>query len=175
MSKSPQFKFSRHSTANFKELRSTWLPCAVEINGSWRNFIIPIFMGDMKIIFWVKVTYIDVHWPPTSWVQGRKCHRDRASWWKFRGPQSGVKWVVHPLSRYLNFKNHDYFYNDDCDIYADDAKDSWGYFQFFHAKKFWGAHICGTLYEGWFSKMWDLPTGSSKSEFLLLSSICRPF
>ena len=50
---------------------SVTLPCAVKINGPWRNFIIPIFMGDMKIIFRVKVTYIDVHWPPTSWVRGR--------------------------------------------------------------------------------------------------------
>ena len=150
------------------------LPCAVKINAPWRNFISPIYIGDMKIIFGVKVTYIDVHWPPTSWVSRAKPHRDRASWWKFRWSRNGPKKVVHPNSRYLNFENHDFFYDNDSDTNADEAEDSWGNFQFFHKKSI-GMHICGTLYEGGFSKMWNTPTRSSKSEFLHLSSICGPF
>ena len=130
-------------------------------------------MGDIKIIFWVKVTYIDVHWPPTSWVWGRKCHRDRASWWKFRGPQNGVKWVVHPISRYLNFENHDFCYDEDPDTNADDAGDSWGNFHFFH-NKIIGMHISGTLYEGGLSKMWNRMARSPNVEFVPLSSILWP-
>ena len=108
------------------------LPCAVKINGPWRNFIIRIYMGDIKIIFGVKVTYIDVHRPPTSWVGRRKWYRDRAGWWKFRGSEYGVIWVVHPISRYLNFKNRDFLYENDLDANSDKAAHSWGNFLIFH-------------------------------------------
>ena len=36
-------------------------------------------MGDIKIIFGVKLTYIDVHRPPTSWVSTVHDHRDIGS------------------------------------------------------------------------------------------------
>ena len=56
-------------------------------------------MGDMKIIFGVKLAYIDVHRPPTSWVCTAHGHRDIGSGWKFRGSQNGVKKVVQRISR----------------------------------------------------------------------------
>ena len=48
-------------------------------------------MGDMKIIFGVKVTYIDVHRPPTSWVSTAFGHRDIGSLPKFRRPTN--EWI----------------------------------------------------------------------------------
>ena len=108
------------------------LPCAVKINGPWRNFIIWIFMGDIKIIFGVKVTYIDVHRPPTSWVGRRKWYRDRAEWWKYRGSEYEVIWVVQSISRYLNFENRDFLYENDFDTNFVKAAHSWGNFLIFH-------------------------------------------
>ena len=93
-------------------------------------------MRDIKIIFWVKVTYIDVLWPPTSWVERTWCHRDRASWWKFRGSQNRVKWAVQPISRYLNFKNSNFLYENNSDTNADEAGHSQGNSCFSH--KFFG-------------------------------------
>ena len=48
-------------------------------------------MGDMKIIFGVKLAHIDAHRPPTSWVCTAHGHRDIGSGWKFRVSQNGVK------------------------------------------------------------------------------------
>ena len=107
------------------------IPCAVKINGRWRKFIFWIFMGDIKIIFGVKVTYIDVHWPPTSWVWRTKCHRDRGSWWKFRGSPKRVIWAVWPNSRYLKIENRDFLNDNDFYDKTDDGWHSLGNFQFF--------------------------------------------
>ena len=81
-------------------------------------------MGDMKIIFGVKLTYIDVHRPPTSWVSTVHGHRDIGSGWKFRGSRYGVFWVVHRNSRYLNLENRDFLFNDEWDAKADTAEET---------------------------------------------------
>ena len=137
-------------------LDSHLLPCAVKINAPWRNFINPIFMRDMKIILGVKATYIDVHRPPTSWVCTVHGHRDIGSWPKFRGSHKPVISVVHPISRYLNFEIFDFLYENDFDANADDARQSWGNFQFFHEKKF-EMHMGGTLYDEQYSILWVFP------------------
>ena len=130
-------------------------------------------MRDIKIIFGVKATYIDVHRPPTSWVCTVHGHRDIGSWPKFRGSPKPLISVVHPISRYLKFEIFDFLYENDFDANADDAGQSWGNFQFFH-KKIFEMHMCGTRYEGEISKMWVFPQRSSKPEFLLLSSVFGP-
>ena len=76
-------------------------------------------MGDMKIIFGMKLAYIDVHRPPTSWVCTAHGHRDIGSGWKFRGSQNGVKKVVQRISRYLNLKIRDFPFNDEWDAKTD--------------------------------------------------------
>ena len=98
---------------------------------------------------------------------------DRASWWKFRGSAYEVISAVHPISRYLNFENRDFLYDDDSDINADEADHSWGNFLFFH-KNIIGMHISGTLYEEGFSKMWNKSAHSPISTFSLVPSICGP-
>ena len=124
--------FLMQHSGNHSRFPEKVVPCAVKINAPWRNFIIPIFMGDIKIIFGVKVTYIDVHRPPTSWVWRVKAYQDRPSWSIYGGSPKPPKKVVRPISRYLNLKILDFLYENDFDANADDAGQIWGNFQFFH-------------------------------------------
>ena len=130
-------------------------------------------MEDMKIIFGVKLTYIDVHRPPTSWVCTVHGDRDIGSWWKFRGSQNGVKKVVQRISWYLNLENRDFLFNDEWDAKTDKARQAWGNFLFSH-KIIFEMHISGIIWWGRFSKMWDLPTWSSKLAFMPLLSVFGP-
>ena len=98
-------------------------------------------MGDIKNIFGVKLTYIDVHRPPTSWVSTVHGHRDIGSGWKFRGSQYEVFWVVHRNSRYLNLENRDFLFNDEWDAKTDTAEETLANFPFFTKNNFWNVHI----------------------------------